>query len=244
MKLLNRVTFLLIILSLAGFILASNIRFAVNSMSVYEYCIHNYNISQVTGIDDTQLEKVYQHWIDFYSSKADSPQISVTNKQGQTIEILTPDEVIHMTDVKKLMVLDDNVQIISLIILILSIGFLIYKGGKNKWELLLSGLFFGCVVIFGLIALLAIAFLFNFDQMFVLFHLVSFSNSFWLLPANSYLLMMFPEAFFNFIFIFVFGIIILESVILGGAAFAVRAWLRRKNNISDPDILSTSASAT
>jgi integral membrane protein (TIGR01906 family) len=235
---------LLIILSLPGFILASNIRFAVNSMSVYEYCIHNYNISQVTGIDNSQLEKVYKRWINFYNLKADSPQISVTNMQGQTINILSPDEVVHMTDVKKLMLLDYNVQIVSLVVLLLSIGFLIFKGGKKKWVLLLSGIFFGCVLIFALIALLALVFLLDFNQAFIIFHLLSFSNSFWLLPANSYLLMMFPEAFFNFIFIFVFGIIILESIIIGGASFALRAWLKRRNNLSNPDILSTSASAT
>jgi integral membrane protein (TIGR01906 family) len=213
-------------------------------MSVYEYCIHNYNISQVTGIDNSQLEKVYKRWIDFYNLKADSPQISVTNMQGQTINILSPDEVVHMTDVKKLMLLDYNVQIVSLVVLLLSIGFLIFKGGKKKWVLLLSGIFFGCVLIFALIALLALVFLLDFNQAFIIFHLLSFSNSFWLLPANSYLLMMFPEDFFNFIFIFVFGIIILESIIIGGASFALRAWLKRRNNLSNPDILSTSASAT
>jgi integral membrane protein (TIGR01906 family) len=244
MKLYVRISFFLIVLSLPGFILASNIRFAVNSMTVYEYCIQHYNISQVTGIDNSQLEKVYKRWIDFYNSRADSPQISVTNIQGQTITILSQDEVVHMTDVKKLMLLDYNVQIVSLVVLLLSVGFLMYKGGKKRWILLLSGIFFGCVVIFAIIALLAAAFLFDFNQAFIIFHLLSFSNSFWLLPANSYLLMLFPEAFFNFIFIFVFGIIILESIILGSASFALRSWLRRRNNISGSDILSASASAT
>lgn len=244
MKILNRIAFVLIVLSLPGFIIASNIRFAVNDISVYEYCIHNYNISQVTDISDTELTKVYQHWIDFYNDKADSPQISVTDLNGKTFDILAPTEVIHMTDVKKLMVLDYNVQIISLVILLLAIGFLIYKGGEKKWYQLLSGIYFGSVIIFGVIVLLAIASLFNFDQFFIIFHVVSFSNSFWMLPANSYLLMLFPEAFFNVIFIFVFGVIIVESIILGGTAFALRRWLRRKNNISEPDILSTSTSAT
>ena len=243
MKILSRIAFWLIVFSLPALLIASNIRFAVNSISVYEYCIQNYNISQATGIDKTGLEKIYQHWIDFYSSKVDSPQISITKINGEAVEVLSQNEVTHMEDVKKLMVLDTNVQIVSLIIFLLSVGFLIYRGKEKKWQLLLSSLFRGSLVSFAVIALVAVASFFNFNQVFILFHVVSFSNDFWILPPDSYLIRMFPEAFFNFIFIFVFGVIILESVVLGGIAFTLGRWLKKRDNISEPDKLTTSAGA-
>ena len=62
----------------------------------------------------------------------------------------------------------------------------------------------------------------GFEQLFLLFHEVSFANQFWILdPSKDYLIMLFPGGFFYDVALFSFGAVIIESLVLGGIAFAV-----------------------
>ena len=50
----------------------------------------------------------------------------------------------------------------------------------------------------GLMLLAALGTFIGFDQLFLLFHLISFTNNLWLLdPTRDYLLMMYPDGFFR-----------------------------------------------
>jgi integral membrane protein (TIGR01906 family) len=65
----------------------------------------------------------------------------------------------------------------------------------------------------GLLVVWALA---DFNSLFYLFHIVSFSNELWLLdPTRDYLIMMFTESFFYDAAIMVIATIIAEAVILG-----------------------------
>jgi integral membrane protein (TIGR01906 family) len=59
--------------------------------------------------------------------------------------------------------------------------------------------------------------LFNFEWLFLQFHLLSFANDFWLLdPTRDYLIMLFPGGFWYDAFLFCALTIAAEAVILGG----------------------------
>ena len=59
--------------------------------------------------------------------------------------------------------------------------------------------------------------LIDFNWLFTQFHLLSFSNDFWLLdPATDYLIMLFPEGFWYDTFLFCALAIAAGAVILGG----------------------------
>ena len=61
--------------------------------------------------------------------------------------------------------------------------------------------------------------LFNFDQLFLQFHLFSFTNELWQLdPTKDYLIMLFPQGFFYDAAIFCAGITAGLAIILGGVA--------------------------
>jgi integral membrane protein (TIGR01906 family) len=70
--------------------------------------------------------------------------------------------------------------------------------------------------------LIAWAFI-DFDGLFLLFHYVSFSNNLWILdPSKDYLIMMFPEGFFNDVALFMVATIMGLCVVIWAAAFLVR----------------------
>lgn len=80
----------------------------------------------------------------------------------------------------------------------------------------------GGVITAGLMIVLAVWALIGFEQFFILFHLISFSNAFWMLnPATDYLIRLFPEGFFYDAAALGFGSIILEAFLIIGAILAI-----------------------
>jgi len=64
--------------------------------------------------------------------------------------------------------------------------------------------------------------LIDFNSLFYLFHIVSFSNELWLLdPSKDYLIRMFTEGFFYDAAIMVTATIMVEAVILGIAVLVI-----------------------
>jgi integral membrane protein (TIGR01906 family) len=91
---------------------------------------------------------------------------------------------------------------------------------KEKWRMLIKGFFLGSILTLGIMTVLVLWAVFAFDQLFLVFHLLSFSNDFWILdPTKDFLIMLFPGQFFFDVAIFGFGAVIIESLIIGTAAF-------------------------
>jgi integral membrane protein (TIGR01906 family) len=217
MKILKYVLFCIVMLALPLLIVSTNLRFTVNNIAVYKYIIQNYKIDRVTGIDNAQLTKVYQHWIDYYNSGADTPQIQVT-KNGREINLLSDKEIVHLQDVKGLMDLDYAIQVTTTLVLIACAAAFIWALRNTRF--LLKSIFAGAALTFGLGLLLSVAAVLSFDRLFVLFHELSFANSFWILdPTRDYLIMMFPGGFFSDISIVLFIAIMAESAAIGALSF-------------------------
>lgn len=128
-------------------------------------------------------------------------------------------EILHLKDVKGLMNLANFQLVANLVILTsLSIVFL----ARRKATLAIIALKWGSLAsIIAVITLWLVSFA-KFDLLFTIFHQISFSNDFWLLPESASLIKMFPPQFFaNFantiatrtLLISVFTL--LASVILG-----------------------------
>jgi len=78
------------------------------------------------------------------------------------------------------------------------------------------------VVTLGLMLFLALWAIIGFERLFILFHLVSFSNEYWILdPTRDYLIMLFPEGFFYDAALLIFGVVMLKALFIGGTSFAV-----------------------
>jgi integral membrane protein (TIGR01906 family) len=225
MKIIRVVAFWLLLCCVPLLIISSNLRWGTTSLRLYEYGIDTYRISSVTGIDKSELMKVHQHLIDYYNSKVNKAQVTVM-RRGEKIDIFNEKELIHLKDVKGLIQLDGVVQIVALIMMFIC-SLLLLLWLKEKWRIVIKSVLWGSVATLGFVIVLALWALFGFEQLFLLFHQVSFTNQFWILdPSKDYLIMLFPEEFFYDVVLFGFGAVIIESLILGGVAFGL---LRRQS---------------
>ena len=75
---------------------------------------------------------------------------------------------------------------------------------------------------------LGLATLLGFDQLFLQFHLISFTNPFWQLdPTTDYLIMLFPLGFFYEATLFCALATAVGAVVLGGAGWV---YLKKAKN--------------
>ena len=226
MRVTRTVAYWLFLCCLPVLIVTSNIRWGVTEARLYEYGFNKYQISQVTGIAESELDTVAQHLIDYFDSKVDSAQVMVS-KAEEEFSLFNKRELVHLQDVKHLIQFDYMVQRIALILMVVC-GFVLLLGRKDKWRILCKGVFWGSLATLVLVVILILWAIFGFEQLFLLFHQLSFSNEFWILnPTSDYLIMLFPEPFFFDVALFGLGAVILESLLLGGITFSVlksRGW--------------------
>jgi integral membrane protein (TIGR01906 family) len=200
--------------------LTSTIYLEVNALGLYEYGFDKYEISQTTGIDRIQLRNVAQHLINYFNLREDTAQVTVV-KDGEEFNLFNERELIHLNDVRGLIQLDYWVQRGAFLLMVIC-ALALFFGFRADWRMLVKGLFWGSCITMGLMVFLALWALFGFERFFILFHLVSFSNEFWMLdPARDYLIRLFPGGFFYDATLFGFGAIVLEALLVGGITLAV-----------------------
>ncbi len=220
MKIARNITFWLGVCCVPVLLFTGTICWEVNCLTLYKYGFDKNEISQATGIDKLQLTNVAQHLIDYFNLKVNTAQIVVSN-QGGEFNLFNERELVHLEDVRNLIQLDYWVQRGALVLLIICFLALFF-GFNVGWQMIVKGLFWGSLVTIGLMTIIALWALFGFERFFLLFHLVSFSNEYWILdPAKDYLIRLFPEGFFYDAAMFGFGAIILEALLIGVIAFVV-----------------------
>jgi integral membrane protein (TIGR01906 family) len=219
-KIIQNITYWLFVCCLPVLFITSTICWEVNALRLYEYGFDKYEISQDTGIDRIQLRSVAQHLIDYFNLRADTVQITVV-KGDEEFNLFNERELIHLEDVRSLIQLDYWVQRGAFLVIVIC-ALALFFGLRVGWRILIRGLFRGSFITMGLMVILALWALFGFERFFLLFHLVSFSNEYWMLdPAKDYLIRLFPEGFFYDAALFGFGAIMLEALLIGGVAFGV-----------------------
>ena len=220
MKIARNITFWLGVCCVPVLLFTSTICWEVNDLRLYEYGFDKYEISQTTGIDRLQLKSVAQHLIDYFDLKVNTAQI-VVGKRDEEFNLFNERELVHLEDVRNLIQLDYWVQRGALLLLIICV-LVLFFGFKVGWRIVVKVLSWGSLVTVGLMVVLALWALFGFERFFLLFHLVSFSNEYWMLdPARDYLIRLFPGGFFYDATLFGFGAIMLEALLVGGIALAI-----------------------
>ena len=215
---------LLFALSLAALLLSAAIGGAINSRWLYQYGFQKYQVSETTGLDAAELGKAARGLIRYFNS--DEELISLTaTKDGQSFPLFNQREIVHLKDVKGLVWLDYRVLMgASLYILIYTLG--VFLSRTRKWRSLAKGVLGGSALALGLMLALGLGTIFSFEQLFLQFHLLSFTNDFWQLdPAQDYLIMLFPQGFWFDAFAFCALTAATVAVVLG-----VASWLYLKKS--------------
>jgi len=208
-KALATINAVLFIICIPLLLITTNVRFAVNDIRLYEYGFNKYNVTEETGLDKGNLTEIAHKLITYFNSDEEFADISVYNQR----------DIAHLKDVKGLIQLVYRLQFVSLAYIVVYILFNLLILGGAFWRDLARRLIWGSWTTIALLAALGLVALVDFDQFFLLFHLVSFRNDFWQLYPGDKLLLMFPEGFFQDAALFIAGAAIVEAIIIGAAAW-------------------------
>jgi integral membrane protein (TIGR01906 family) len=196
-------------------LLTASLAWGFNSLWLYKYGFQKYQVSQSTGLPDSELDKAASGLILYFNSSDEYVNITVTSN-NQSFPLFTEEEQIHFKDVKGLVWLDYWVLIgtgVFVLGYIFTLAFL--QGGIFRRYLARSVVWGSGLAIF-LILALGIASFFDFDALFLQFHFLAFSNQYW--SAQGYMLMLFPGGFWYDAAFFCIGFMAALAVILGAAA--------------------------
>ncbi|MDD4875684.1 MAG: TIGR01906 family membrane protein [Dehalococcoidales bacterium] len=232
MKITGIIAKWIFVLCLPFLLFTAGIGLAVNSSWLYNYGFEKYNVSQTTGITQPELAKAATGLISYFNSNEEYISLTVI-KDGTSFELFNQREMIHLKDVKELIWLDYQVFLAMLIYILTYAGISLFWQKRRHWKQLAWGSVNGAAITLALMLVTGIGILINFDQLFLRFHLLSFSNDFWQLdPAKDYLIMLFPGGFWFDAALFCAGITIVLAIIIGGTAWGYLRFVRH-NTFSD-----------
>ena len=127
--------------------------------------------------------------------------MQIPMRDGSELTLFHDYELIHLDDVRKLFLLNSMVQSLGLMVLALLLAWAWTRDSVGARRSALAGLRLGSsLALFGLVAL-GVLFATQFNAMFAGFHMLAFTNDFWLLdPRTDYLVMLFPTGFWQDVF--------------------------------------------
>ena len=127
--------------------------------------------------------------------------MQVPKSDGTELTLFHDYELIHLDDVRKLFALNSILQSLGMLALLLLLARAMTSGSAEAIQNALAGLRLGSsLALFGLVAL-GVLFATQFNLMFAGFHMLAFTNDFWLLdPRTDYLVMLFPTGFWQEVF--------------------------------------------
>ncbi len=208
----------LFILCLPILLLTASLGWAVNSLWLYQYGFQKYSVSQTTGLAEAELEKAARGLISYFNSDEEDISLTVV-KDDQPFELFNQREVVHLKDVKGLIWLDYWVLLGTLLYALTYAGFSFFWRKRRYWRRLAWGVVGGGGVTLALMLALGLGILLGFDQLFLQFHLISFTNELWQLdPSTDYLIMLFPQGFWFDATLFCTLATVIGAVVLGGVA--------------------------
>jgi integral membrane protein (TIGR01906 family) len=217
LKISSLITKLIFVLCIPLLLLSSSLAWSFNSKWIYNYGFNKYDVSLQTGFSPVELDKAAIGLIYYLNSNDEYPEI-ILLRDGKSVELFTREEKLHFKDVKQLVRLDYLILIITFVIFLLYFIFGFYwKNGKNRKELA-KNIVWGCSISILIVLITGIASFFSFDQLFLQFHYLVFSNQYW--SAPGYMLQLFPGGFWVDAALFCAGFMIALALLQGVASYA------------------------
>ena len=161
-----------------------------------DFMLRGFRDNQValsTGLDEPQLERIADAFVAYFQGPRGQIQLQVT-AFGQSRLLFNDKEVTHMEDVQALIQWFLRLQIVAAGVVLVRLAFAVAfdraavpVGRELLWS---TGLIVGLVVLIGVLSLI------DFDALWTRFHQIAFRNDLWQLdPSRDYLIMLFPEPF-------------------------------------------------
>ena len=131
LRLLHSVAKWLFVISLALLLLTASIGMVASSRAFYRYGFEKYDVGRSTGLDRTELYKVADGLVSYFSSGEAYISLTVT-REDQTFELFNEKEIMHLKDVKGLLRLNCGIMLGTLIYAIIYSGICLLQ---RRWHL-------------------------------------------------------------------------------------------------------------
>ena len=213
------------------FLLLSNVRIAATDEAVFHYGFSAYNVPAVTGLERPQLDRAAHEIVQYFTSGDPTSllDIRVTTPGGESQPLYNEREIIHMRDVKQMFQFFFRMHEVAFAYIVVYVaGVYLWSREQSLRRLARQAVTAGMITAVAL-GLAAVAMLIGFDQLFVAFHVLSFSNDFWQLdPATDRLVQMFPLNFWFDVSIGVGVLTIVEGGLIALGGYAYLEWSERR----------------
>lgn len=200
---MNKIISIIFSIFLPITILLLSVNIIAFNESFYAKKYDEYGIPSSTNIEKEGLMDLTNKLFKYLKGKEDNSYIE---------KYFNKKELIHLEDVRVLFEKGFVLRNISIIILLASFLYLIFKNPKN----LVKYSMYSSIVSLGIVLAVFLLYLIDFNKYFTYFHLILFDNDLWLLNPNvDILIRIFPEQIFisllnNIVLLFV----IIMSIIL------------------------------
>ncbi len=219
------------------FLVAGSVTWAVNDPGLYRNGFQRYHTAQRSGISDADLVAIGGELRRYFNTSIE-PLAVRAPIYGIEQEVFNQREVAHMYDVKRL-VRGTYWVTLGSALWILSTLALVAVMDRSAWSTRAARLaIWGGAVTLISVFLVGLAAVASFEQLFLLFHRLSFANDLWILdPRTDYLLILFPGGFWfdatmRVALTSVLGAVLLLSA--GGAFLGYRRWSANRRGDPDP----------
>ncbi|MFA7249584.1 MAG: TIGR01906 family membrane protein [Dehalococcoidia bacterium] len=213
------------------FLVLSNVRVAAAEERVFGYGFSTYNVPAITGIERVQLDRAAHEIVQYFTSGDTTSllDIRVRVAGGETQPLYNEREIIHMRDVKQLFQLVFRLHEVAFAYIVAYIAGVYLWSREQSLRRLAQQAMTGGIATVVILGAMAVMMLVGFDQLFLLFHQMSFANDFWQLdPATDRLVQMFPQGFWFDVSIGVGALTVLEGGLVALAGYAYLEWSERR----------------
>ena len=217
----------LFIVAVPVFLVLTNVRVAATEPRVFGYSFPKYDVVEVTGVDRAQLDRAAVEMVRYFRNSEPLLTTRVTI-DGQEQALFNPREVLHMRDVKERFQASFRVHEAAFVYIVGYVAAVFLWSRERPMRRLAEQSILAGVLTAGILATAALTMLVGFDAMFRQFHLLSFSNDFWMLdPATDRLVQMFPQGFWFDVSLAVGVASVAQGALIAFAGWAYLRWLDR-----------------
>ena len=210
------------LIAIPVFLITTNVRLVAADRQFIEDGFARHGVSARTGLTPAQLRDVARAFVDYFRAPPGVLDVQV-ELAGSRRPLFNRREIDHMVDVQRLMHLVERLQVLTgaAIVAIALLGFAVVR--RPFARLLGRLLQAGAALTAAVLLLLGGLSLLDFGEVFLQFHLLSFSNDLWILdPERDYLLMLFPEGFWFDATLRIALLTAIEAVALGLLGLGLR----------------------
>ena len=220
MGLIPKVATVFFVVSIPLLLITTNIRWAASEARLYQYSFGRYDAEERTGIARSELDQAADELVAYFHSDEKNIDIRV-EQDGQQVPLFNERETAHLADVKDLFRANFRVQEAALAFAFVYVAAVFVWAAEASLRVLARILLTASLLTLGLLVLFGVGALVGFDEIFLRFHFLAFTNDLWKLnPTTDHLIQMFPRDFWFDATMLVVGLTALEATALASLSAA------------------------